>query len=78
VSEREFRAGPAPRARAPSCPLRDGRPGGGIGWVMVADGKYYATADGGCNGTEENIARWKGWMKLGYTSNKDAQAALAK
>ncbi len=60
------------------CPLRDGRPGGGSGWVRVADGKYYATADGGCNGTEENIARWKGWMKLGYTSNKDAQAAGAK
>jgi hypothetical protein len=60
------------------CPLRDGRPGGGSGWVRAADGGYYATADGGCNGSEENIARWKGWMKLGYTSNKDAQAAGAK
>ena len=59
------------------CPLRDGRPGGGLGWVMLADGKYFSTADGGCNGSDENIARWKGWMKLGHRSNKDAQAAGA-
>jgi hypothetical protein len=60
------------------CPLRDGRPGGGLGWVMLGDGKYFSTADGGCNGSDENINRWKGWMKLGYRSNKDAQAAGAK
>lgn len=60
------------------CPLRDGRPGGGIGWVMTPDGKYHSTADGGCNGSEESIARWQGWLKLGYSSNKDAQTAGAK
>ena len=59
------------------CPLRDGRAGGGIGWVMLADGRYFSTADGGCNGSDENIARWKGWVKLGHRSNKDAQAAGA-
>ena len=59
------------------CPLRDGRPGGGIGWVLAADGKYYSTADGGCNGKDENIARWKDWIKQGYKSNKDAKAAGA-
>ena len=60
------------------CPLRDGRPGGGIGWVQTADGKYHSTADGGCNGSEDNITRWKGWLKQGYTSNRDAQAAGTK
>lgn len=60
------------------CPLRDGRPGGGIGWVMLPDGKYFSTADGGCNGSDENITRWKGWIKQGYKSNKEAQAAGAK
>jgi hypothetical protein len=60
------------------CPLRDGRPGGGIGWVMLADGRYFSTADGGCNGSDENINRWKDWMKQGFRSNKDAQAAGLK
>jgi hypothetical protein len=60
------------------CPLRDGRPGGGIGWARLADGKYLATADGGCNGSQENIDRWEGWMKQGYTSNKEAQASGAQ
>lgn len=60
------------------CPLRDGRPGGGLGWVMLGDGKYFSTADGGCNGSEESINRWKEWMKQGYRSNKDAQAASAR
>lgn len=60
------------------CPLRDGRPGGGMGWVLVPNGTYYSTADGGCNGSEENVTRWKGWIKQGYKSNKDAQAASAK
>jgi len=60
------------------CPLRDGRPGGGLGWVRLQDGKYLSTADGGCNGSEENISRWKGWMNQGYKSNKEAQSAGAK
>ncbi|MEP7314340.1 MAG: DUF6152 family protein [Pseudomonadota bacterium] len=60
------------------CPLRDGRPGGGLGWVRLEGGKYLSTADGGCNGSEENISRWKGWMTQGYKSNKEAQASGAK
>jgi len=36
------------------CPLKDGRPGGAIGWVKLADGKSLNLADGGCNGTEES------------------------
>jgi hypothetical protein len=56
------------------CPLRDGRPGGGLGWVRLEDGKFLSTADGGCNGSEENISRWRDWMKQGYKSNKEAQS----
>ncbi len=60
------------------CPLRDGRPGGGIAWARLESGKYVSIADGGCNGSEENISRWEGWMKQGYKSNKEAQSAGEK
>lgn len=57
------------------CPLRDGRPGGAIGWAKLEDGKYVNPADGGCVGNEENIKKWQGWLEKGFTSNKDAEAA---
>ena len=57
------------------CPLKDGRPGGGIGWVKLANGKFISPADGGCNGSEEAIERWKVWLAKGYTSNIEAQNA---
>ena len=60
------------------CPLRDGRPGGGLCWVRVEGGGYFSVADGGCNGSEENINRWKGWMNQGFKSNKEAQSTAAK
>src|ERR1700747_3665997 len=47
------------------CPLKDGRPGGGIGWVKLANGNFISPADGGCNGSEEAIERWKGWAPAG-------------
>ena len=50
------------------CPLKDGRPGGGLGWVMLEDGNFVDASDGGCDGSEENIARWKEWLKQGVTS----------
>jgi hypothetical protein len=56
------------------CPLRDGRPGGAIGWAKL-DGKYLNPADGGCNGGEENQKKWQGWLEKGYTTNKEAEAA---
>ena len=60
------------------CPLRDGRPGGAIGWAKLADGKYLSPADGGCNGSKENITRWEGLLKQGVTSqareSKEAKA----
>ncbi len=35
------------------CPLRDGRPGGAIGWAQLDDGNYLNPADGGCNGSKD-------------------------
>jgi hypothetical protein len=57
------------------CPLRDGRPGGAIGWAMLEDGSIINPADGGCNGNEQNVARWKGWLEQGFTSNTEAEKA---
>ena len=54
------------------CPLKDGRPGGGIGWVKLPDGKFVSAADGGCNGGADAIERWKVWLAKGYTSNIEA------
>ncbi|HSU88844.1 MAG TPA: hypothetical protein VLL56_08410, partial [Terriglobia bacterium] len=60
------------------CPLKDGRPGGGIGWVRLANGNFVSPADGGCNGSAEAIERWKGWLAKGYTSNTEAKDKEAK
>jgi len=57
------------------CPLKDGRPGGGIGWVRLANGSFVSPADGGCNGSAEAIERCKVWLSKGYTSNIEAQNA---
>jgi len=54
------------------CPLRDGRPGGGLGWVKLANGTFVSPNDGGCNGGAEAIERWKGWLEKGYTSSTEA------
>jgi hypothetical protein len=57
------------------CPLRDGRPGGGLGWARLKDGRFVSPNDGGCAGNSEAIERWKGWLAKGYTSNIEAQKA---
>ena len=57
------------------CPLRDGRPGGAIGWAKLDDGNYVNPADGGCAGNEQNIERWQGWLAKGYTTKADAEKA---
>jgi hypothetical protein len=57
------------------CPLKDGRPGGAIGWARLEDGSFVNPADGGCNGNEANQQRWQAWLQDGYTSNKDAEKA---
>ena len=55
------------------CPLRDGRPGGGLGWARLANGTFVNPADGGCDGSVKAIERWKGWLAAGYTSSAEAQ-----
>jgi hypothetical protein len=57
------------------CPLKDGRPGGGLGWVRLADGTFINPADGGCSGSDATIEKWKGWLAKGYTSSTEAQNA---
>ena len=56
------------------CPMLDGRPAGHLGWARLADGSFVNPSDGGCNGNDDNIERWKAWLALGYTSNKEALA----
>jgi hypothetical protein len=57
------------------CPLKDGRPGGHLGWAQLDDGRFVNPSDGGCNGSDATIERWKGWLEKGITSNKDAAVA---
>jgi Family of unknown function (DUF6152) len=57
------------------CPLRDGRPGGHMGWAKLTDGTFVNPSDGGCSGDEQTIERWKGWLDRGFVSNKEAEAA---
>lgn len=55
------------------CPLRDGRPGGGLGWARLADGTFVNPSDGGCDGSATAIEKWKVWLAAGHTSSTDAQ-----
>jgi hypothetical protein len=57
------------------CPMKDGRPAGHLGWALLTDGRYVNPSDGGCNGNDQNIERWKTWLTMGYKSNKEAMAA---
>jgi len=57
------------------CPMIDGRPGGHLGWARLADGTFVNPSDGGCNGNEANIERWKSWLERGFTSSTEAAAA---
>ena len=55
------------------CPMRDGRPGGGLGWARLANGSFVNPSDGGCDGSVKAIEKWKIWLSAGYTSSADAQ-----
>jgi len=57
------------------CPLKDGRPGGGLGWARLAHGNFINAGDGGCTGDAAAVDRWKGWLEKGYTSNLEANSA---
>ena len=51
------------------CPLKDGRPGGAIGWARLEDGSYVNPADGGCSGSQQNVERWKELLSKGVTTS---------
>ncbi len=55
------------------CPMKDGRPAGGIGWVKLANGTFVNPSDGGCDGSTKAVEKWKPWLEAGYTSSTDAQ-----
>ena len=57
------------------CPMKDGRNGGHMGWALLGDGRFVNPSDGGCNGDDANIERWKRWLEQGFKSNKEAEAA---
>jgi Family of unknown function (DUF6152) len=56
------------------CPLADGRAGGALGWIKLAD-NFLIPSDGGCRTDDATVTRWKDWLQKGYTSNKDAPPA---
>jgi len=59
------------------CPLRDGRHGGAIGYVIKAGDEdnfdaWFRPNDGGCGPSRS----WGEWLAAGYTSRAEAEAAL--
>jgi hypothetical protein len=66
---------PGDRVTMIHCPLRDGRPGGAIGFVVTKDGTWYNPADGGCRASQTN---WRTWLEAGYKSKAEAEAATKK
>ncbi|MEY4640855.1 MAG: hypothetical protein RLZZ227_849 [Pseudomonadota bacterium] len=57
------------------CPLADGRDGGALGWVKLADESFVIPSDGGCRTDEATVTRWQDWLQKGYRTSKEAQAA---
>ena len=53
--------------------MKDGRSAGGLGWVRLANGTFLNPSDGGCDGSEKAVEKWKPWLAAGYTSSADAQ-----
>jgi len=51
------------------CPMKDGRPAGGIGWARLANGTFVNPSDGGCDGSEKAIEKWKPLLAKGITSS---------
>jgi hypothetical protein len=60
-----------------ACPLRDGRHGGAIGYVIKAGDEnnfdaWFRPNDGGCGPSRD----WGDWYAAGYRSRAEAEAAL--
>ena len=56
------------------CPLRDGRPGGHMGWVQKDDGVFLDVSDGGCEGDEAAVEKWREWLERGITSSTEVES----
>jgi hypothetical protein len=59
------------------CPLRDGRKGGALGYVIKAGDEedfeaWFRPNDGGCGPSRD----WGEWMQAGYKSRAEAEQAL--
>jgi hypothetical protein len=59
------------------CPLRDGRHGGAVGFVIKEGdednfGAWFRPNDGGCGPSQS----WGEWLPAGYQSRAEAEAAL--
>ena len=59
------------------CPLRDGRPGGALGYIVKEGDEanfeaWYRANDGGCGPSRD----WGDWYNAGYRSRAEAEAAL--
>jgi hypothetical protein len=59
------------------CPLKDGRQGGAIGYVIKEGDEdnfdaWYRPSDAGCGASRS----WGEWLPAGYTSRAEAEAAL--
>ncbi|MDX1562363.1 MAG: DUF6152 family protein [Gammaproteobacteria bacterium] len=59
------------------CPLRDGRPGGAIGYVIKAGDEgnfdaWFRPNDGGCGPSRS----WGEWLAAGYRSRAEAEEVL--
>jgi hypothetical protein len=64
---------PGENVRVIKCPLRDGRDGGAIGFVITEDGTWYKPNDGACF-PEQEI--WEKWIAAGYSSKAEAEAGI--
>ena len=61
------------------CPLRDGRNGGAVGFVVKAGDEesfdsWLRPNDGGCGPSQS----WREWLPAGYASRAEAEAATAE
>ena len=57
------------------CPLRDGRPGGAIGWAQTRGRQVHQPGRRRLRRQRAVVERWKGWLAKGYTSKADAEKA---
>lgn len=62
---------PGQQVRVVYCPLRDGRAGGAVGFIIDEEGVLYRPNDGGCQPSQN----WEQWLEAGYTSRAEAEAA---